>query len=383
MDEEFNEQIDVFDDIEEPTAEDLAEIEKAGYDLDDADDEDTQEDVADNNPKPSIRSKLKIKIVSAPPVKFQPKQVVKPTCPVNGRTKADKDRARRAAAAAIRVADETVDVMKSYMNEIAEYSRVSKAEESSLSDMIRNGTPEEREYAREALIQANLRLVVKIAHDFKGFGLSITDLISEGNIGLMRAVEKFDPSKGAKFSSYAAWWIKQGMRRAVANQSSTIRVPIQSASRLAKIKKAKMQLTEELGRVPNDDEVAIAVGMSAKSVSMLLMSDLTTVSIHSPIREGEVGEIQDLIPDKNSCTPDKAMSDIDSIFRLMDMLDQLSDRERQVLELRFGLRGDRPLTLDEVSIKIDRTRERVRQIQNAALDKLKAMATAGGIVDIG
>lgn len=383
MDEEFNEQIDVFDDIEEPTAEDLAEIERAGYDLDDADDEDTQGEVADNNPKPSIRSKLKIKIVSAPPVKFQPKQVVKPTGPVNGRTKADKDRARRAAAAAVRVADETTDVMKSYMNEIAEYSRVSKAEESSLSDMIRNGTPEEREYAREALIQANLRLVVKIAHDFKGFGLSITDLISEGNIGLMRAVEKFDPSKGAKFSSYAAWWIKQGMRRAVANQSTTIRVPIQSASRLAKIKKAKMQLTEELGRAPNDNEVAIAVGMSAKSVSMLLMSDLTTVSIHSPIREGEVGEIQDLIPDKNSCTPDKAMNDIDSIFRLMDMLDQLSDRERQVLELRFGLRGDRPLTLDEVSMKIDRTRERVRQIQNAALDKLKQMATAGGIVDIG
>ena len=383
MDEEFNEQIDVFDDIEEPTAEDLAEIEKAGYDLDDADDEDTQGEVADNNPKPSIRSGLKIKIVSAPPVKFQPKQVVKPTGLIGGRTKADKDRARRAAAAAVRVADETVDVMKSYMNEIAEYSRVSKAEESSLSDMIRNGTPEEREYAREALIQANLRLVVKIAHDFKGFGLSITDLISEGNIGLMRAVEKFDPSKGAKFSSYAAWWIKQGMRRAVANQSTTIRVPIQSASRLAKIKKAKMQLTEELGRVPNDNEVAIAVGMSAKSVSMLLMSDLTTVSIHSPIREGEVGEIQDLIPDKNSCTPDKAMNDIDSIFRLMDMLDQLSDRERQVLELRFGLRGDRPLTLDEVSMKIDRTRERVRQIQNAALDKLKQMATAGGIADIG
>ncbi len=382
MDEEFNEQMDVFAAIEEPTAEDLAEIEKAGYDLDDADEEDTQVEVADNNPGPSIRSKLKIKIVSAPPVKFQPKQVVKTTCPGNGRTKADKDRARKAAAAAVRVADETVDVMKSYMSEIAEYSRVSKSEESALSDMIRSGTPEERGYARESLIQANLRLVVKIAHDFKGFGLSITDLISEGNIGLMRAVEKFDPSKGAKFSSYAAWWIKQGMRRAVANQSTTIRVPIQSASRLAKIKKAKMQLTEELGRVPNDDEVAIAVGMSAKSVSMLLMSDLTTVSIHSPIREGEVGEIQDLIPDKNSCTPDKAMNDVDSIFRLMDMLDQLSDRERQVLELRFGLRGDRPLTLDEVSMKIDRTRERVRQIQNAALDKLKQMATVGGIADI-
>ena len=383
MDEEINEQLDILDGIEEPTPEELAEIEKQGYDLYDSDEEDNSEELPDNNPKPSIRSKLKIKIVSAPPVKFAPKQVPKASVVPTGRTKAEKDRARMAAAAAVRVADETVSVMKSYMGEISKYPRVSKAEEATLSDMIRNGSPEERSYARESLIQANLRLVVKIAHDFKGFGLSITDLISEGNIGLMRAVEKFDPAKGAKFSSYAAWWIKQGMRRAVANQSTTIRVPIQAASRLAKIKKARMQLTEELGREPSDAEVAMSVGMSVRTVSMLLMSDLTTVSIHAPIREGEVGEIQDLIPDKNSCTPDKAMNDVDSIFRLMDMLDQLPDRERQVLELRFGLRGDRPLTLDEVSIKIDRTRERVRQIQNAALDRLKQMATVGGITDIG
>lgn len=379
MDEAINEQLDILDGIEEPTPEELAEIEKHGYDLDD--DAPEEEPTADTSPKLTIQTRLKIKVVSAPPIKFKPKQVAQPTKPVSGRTKADKDRARKAAAASVRIADETVNTMQSYMREISEYSRVSKAEEAALSELIRNGSEEERNKARETLINANLRLVVKIAHDFKGFGLSITDLISEGNIGLMRAVEKFDPAKGAKFSSYAAWWVKQAMRRAVANQSTTIRVPIQSSSRLAKIKKLKMQMTEELGRPPSDEEIASAIGLSTRTVSALLMSDLTTVSIHAPIRDGEVGEIQDLIPDKNSCTPDKAINDVDSVFRLMALLDQLSDRERQVLELRFGIRGGTPLTLDDVSIQIGRTRERVRQIQNAALERLKQLALAEGLVD--
>lgn len=379
MDEEINEQLDILDGIEEPTPEELAEIEKHGYDLDD--DAPEEEPTADTSPKLTIQTRLKIKVVSAPPIKFKPKQVPQPIKPANGRTKAEKDRARKAAAASVRIADETVNTMQSYMREISEYSRVSKAEEAALSELIRNGSEEERNNARETLINANLRLVVKIAHDFKGFGLSITDLISEGNIGLMRAVEKFDPAKGAKFSSYAAWWVKQAMRRAVANQSTTIRVPIQSSSRLAKIKKLKMQMTEELGRPPSDEEIASAIGLSTRTVSALLMSDLTTVSIHAPIRDGEVGEIQDLIPDKNSCTPDKAINDVDSVFRLMALLDQLSDRERQVLELRFGIRGGTPLTLDDVSIQIGRTRERVRQIQNAALERLKQLALAEGLVD--
>ena len=379
MDEEINEQLDILDGIEEPTPEELAEIEKHGYDLDD--DAPEEEPTADTSPKLTIQTRLKIKVVSAPPIKFKPKQVPQPAKPVNGRTKAEKDRARKAAAASVRIADETVNTMQSYMREISEYSRVSKAEEAALSELIRNGSEEERNNARETLINANLRLVAKIAHDFKGFGLSITDLISEGNSGLMRAVEKFDPAKGAKFSSYAAWWVKQAMRRAVANQSTTIRVPIQSSSRLAKIKKLKMQMTEELGRPPSDEEIASAIGLSTRTVSALLMSDLTTVSIHAPIRDGEVGEIQDLIPDKNSCTPDKAINDVDSVFRLMALLDQLSDRERQVLELRFGIRGGTPLTLDDVSIQIGRTRERVRQIQNAALERLKQLALAEGLVD--
>lgn len=372
MDEETNEQLDILD-IEEPTPEELAEIEKAGYDQDDDDVPESEVSPADS--APLLRAGLKIKLVSRKSPKFKPKAQEQRGKPSNlqGRTKADKDRERREAAANARVAADVPDVMRSYMQEITSLPRVSKQQEAILAEAIQHGTDEEREDARATLIQANLRLVVKIAHDFKGYGLPMLDLISEGNIGLMRAVEKFDPAKGAKFSSYAAWWVKQGMRRAVANQSSTIRVPIQSASRLAKIKKAKMELTELLGRAPNDLEIARHVGMSVKAVTALLMSDLRTVSIHSPLKEGEVGELKDTIPDKNSSTPDKAMQDIEAVFRLMDHLDQLPERDRLVLEMRFGLKGSRPLTLDEVSEKLGRTRERVRQIQNQALDRLKNM----------
>lgn len=371
-------------DAYEPTPEELAEIERCGYSDDDEEDDQPQElevPAEDASPKAKKFKTLVIKVVSYPPVKFKPKQSKVSSSRIGGgRTKADKDKARRDAVAAV-IKDEARDAMTIYMSEISDLGRVSKQEEAVLSDAIRNGDEVAREDARATLIQANLRLVVKIAHDFKGYGLPITDLISEGNIGLMKAVEKFDPSKGAKFSSYASWWIKQAMRRAVANQSTTIRVPVQSASRMAKIRKARLTLTAELGRTPTDVEIARELDMSPRAVSSLMLSDLQTVSIHAPLKEGEVGEIQDYIPDRNTVTPDKAMYDVDAIFQLMDLLDQLPDRDRQVLELRFGLRGDRPMTLDEVSERIGRTRERVRQIQNSALDRLKEAATALGIVE--
>ncbi|NCC66519.1 MAG: sigma-70 family RNA polymerase sigma factor [Spirochaetia bacterium] len=148
------------------------------------------------------------------------------------------------------------DTMKVYMQDIGQISLVTKEEEVDLAAKIHGTDPKAHEEARATLIQANLRLVVKIAHDFKGLGLPLLDLISEGNIGLMRAGEKFDPAKGAKFSSYAAWWIKQSMRRALANQSRTIRIPVQSAGKINKIKSVRMKLTEELGREPTDAEIA-------------------------------------------------------------------------------------------------------------------------------
>ncbi|MBP5530634.1 MAG: RNA polymerase sigma factor RpoD/SigA [Lentisphaeria bacterium] len=263
--------------------------------------------------------------------------------------------------------------MKVYMTEIARIPLVNKKEEAELADDIHGGDDLRHEDARTTLIKANLRLVVKIAHDFKGLGLPLLDLISEGNIGLMRAVEKFDPAKGAKFSSYAAWWIKQSMRRALANQSRTIRIPVQSAGKINKIKTVRMRLVEELGREPTDAEIAEHLDFSERTVAGLRLADLRTISLHDPIQQGEEGEFQDIIPDRHAMTPDQIIGDVESVFRLMDLLDKLEERERKILEMRFGLKGGRALTLEEVSQEIGRTRERVRQIQNQALAKLKQL----------
>ena len=289
------------------------------------------------------------------------------------RTKQEKDIARKNALESKVLIGSKNDTMKVYMGEIAQIPLVNKKEEQELSEAIHSTDPARHEAARTTLIKANLRLVVKIAHDFKGLGLPLLDLISEGNIGLMRAVEKFDPAKGAKFSSYAAWWIKQSMRRALANQSRTIRIPVQSAGKINKIKTVRMKLAEELGRDPSDAEIAEHLDFSERTVSGLRLADLRTISLHDPIQQGEEGEFQDIIPDRHAMTPDQIIGDIESVFRLMDLLDKLEDRERKILEMRFGLRGGRTLTLEEVSQQIGRTRERVRQIQNQALTKLKQL----------
>lgn len=340
--------------------------------------------------------KLVIKKVEAPPTKFTPKKTARPAESVRSdsaasepeakprrrktaegevlpRTKQEKDSARKIALESKVLAGTKNDTMKVYMGEIARIPLVNKKEEAELADAIHGSDDDRHEDARSTLIKANLRLVVKIAHDFKGLGLPLLDLISEGNIGLMRAVEKFDPAKGAKFSSYAAWWIKQSMRRALANQSRTIRIPVQSAGKINKIKSVRMKLTEELGREPSDAEIAEHLDFSERTVAGLRLADLRTFSLHDPIQQGEEGEFQDIIPDRHAMTPDQILGDVESVFRLMDLLEKLEERERRILEMRFGLRGNRPLTLEEVSQEIGRTRERVRQIQNQALAKLKQL----------
>lgn len=266
------------------------------------------------------------------------------------------------------------DTMKVYMADIGQISLVSKEEEKDLAEQIHGQQGNGYESARNTLILANLRLVVKIAHDFKGLGLPLLDLISEGNIGLMRAVEKFDPTKGAKFSSYAAWWIKQSMRRALANQSRTIRIPVQSAGKINKIKLVRTKLSEELGRDPTDAEIAENLEFSERTVAGLRLADLRTFSLQDPIQQGEDGEFQDIIPDRATQTPERILGDIESVTRLRHLIDQLDERERQILKMRFGIDGTRPpLTLEEVSQEIGRTRERVRQIQNQALIKLRTL----------
>ena len=340
---------------------------------------------------PSVKHrKLVIKKVSAAPTKFAPKKgaakasvakddetAAPPVAATSGtaklRTKKEVDAARANALDSKMVTANKNDTMKVYMGEIAQIPLVNKKEEAELAEAIHSTDQERYEDARTTLIKANLRLVVKIAHDFKGLGLPLLDLISEGNIGLMRAVEKFDPAKGAKFSSYAAWWIKQSMRRALANQSRTIRIPVQSAGKINKIKTVRMRLAEELGRDPSDAEIAEHLDFSERTVSGLRLADLRTISLHDPIQQGEEGEFQDIIPDRHAMTPDQIIGDIESVFRLMDLLDKLDERERKILEMRFGLRGGKTLTLEEVSQQIGRTRERVRQIQNQALAKLKQL----------
>ena len=288
-------------------------------------------------------------------------------------TKKGRDKARREALDSKITTGNKNDTMKVYMQDIGQISLVSKKEEVELAAAIHGDDEQAHDDARAVLIQANLRLVVKIAHDFKGLGLPLLDLISEGNIGLMRAVEKFDPAKGAKFSSYAAWWVKQSMRRALANQSRTIRIPVQSAGKINKIKSVRMKLAEELGREPTDAEIAKHLDFSERTVAGLRLADLRTFSLHDPIQQGEDGEFQDIIPDRRAMTPDQILGDVESVDRLLDLLEDLDGRERLILQMRFGLDGSRARTLEEVSQQIGRTRERVRQIQNQALTKLKTM----------
>ncbi len=329
-----------------------------------------------------VASATKVKKVVAP--KKSAKTVAKTNKPaVRGRkkagdvvvpqTKKGKDKARREALNTKISSGSKNDTMKVYMQDIGQISLVTKKEEVELAAAIHGNNEQAHDDARSILIQANLRLVVKIAHDFKGLGLPLLDLISEGNIGLMRAVEKFDPAKGAKFSSYAAWWVKQSMRRALANQSRTIRIPVQSAGKINKIKSVRMKLAEELGREPTDAEIAKHLDFSERTVAGLRLADLRTFSLHDPIQQGEDGEFQDIIPDRKAMTPDQILGDVESVDRLLDLLEDLDGRERLILQMRFGLDGSRARTLEEVSQQIGRTRERVRQIQNQALTKLKTM----------
>jgi len=313
------------------------------------------------------------------------KKTTKKEVPVKEKTPAELEADKKKAERKARIAEVSLsknDTMKVYMQDIGQISLVTKEEEVDLAARIHGDDPEEHDKARAILIQANLRLVVKIAHDFKGLGLPLLDLISEGNIGLMRAVEKFDPAKGAKFSSYAAWWIKQSMRRALANQSRTIRIPVQSAGKINKIKSARMKLTEQFDREPTDAEIAEFLEFSERTVTGLKLADLRTFSLHDPIQQGEDGEFQDIIPDQGALTPDRILGDTESIARLRYLLKDLDEREIMILRMRFGMDGSRPKTLEEVSQEIGRTRERVRQIQNQALSKLRAMlADESGFVN--
>lgn len=261
------------------------------------------------------------------------------------------------------------DSLKTYMENICRYPLISVEDEIRLAEMIHSPDQEKKKQAAQTLIQSNLRLVVKIAHDFKGIGLPLMDLISEGNIGLMRSVYKFDPALGAKFSSYAAWWIKQSMHRALSNQTRTIRIPVQTGAKIRKIRLTREKMTAELGREPLDAELAEELHYSKRTVNMLRHAESSTFSLNDPIKSGENDTFEELIADPNAKSPEKQVSDADSLQRLREAMSLLDEREREVITLRFY----RFKTLEQVSVIINRTRERVRQIQNQALAKMRTV----------
>ena len=230
----------------------------------------------------------------------------------------------------------------------------------------------------EALIESNLRLVLKIANDFLGRGLPWDDLVSEGNRGLMTAARRYNPERGAKFSTYSALWIKQAIRQAIAEQVQTVRVPIGTQQNARRIERCARELESALGRIPTDDEVAEAANLPLVTIQRLRNNRQADMqSLNDIIGDEQDGtEMQDLLADQTTPPPDMALRKIEDIEQLFQLLETLSDRERQVLQMRFGLDGEAVLTLDEVGKKLNCTNERVRQIQNEALRKLHDLMLA-------
>lgn len=269
--------------------------------------------------------------------------------------------------------DSPMTTSQVYMRNIVNFALLSPDEEVQLAAAIHSGNKKAHDEARAKMIRSNLRLVVKIANEFMNRGLSKHDLISEGNIGLMTAAEKFDPSKGAKFSTYSTWWIKQAMRRAIAEQSRTIRIPVQSVEKINKIKRAQREMQAEFGRIPSNREIAERLNLSPRTVGELRHASLNTSSLNEPIVSGEAGEMQDFIPDKPELSPDNVLGDVESLKHLYVLVKRLCEREQQVLRMRFGLDGNPVMTLENVGVAVGCTRERVRQIQNKAIKKLQSM----------
>lgn len=256
-----------------------------------------------------------------------------------------------------------------YLREIGEVALLSGEEEVALAARIKRGDIE----ARNILIKANLRLVVRIAREYEGYGLPLLDLINEGNLGLIRAVDKFDPAKGAKFSTYSSWWIKQSIRRSLSNQSKTIRLPIHMVDKLAKMRRASGKLQDILGREPSDDELAAELGKSEKEVAFMKRVGTQTVSLDEPANENDTLRLEEKVADERADDPYESLALQTSLRLLSQSLTKLNERESEILRYRFGLDGERECTLEEVGIKFGVTRERIRQLQNMALKRLKTM----------
>ena len=274
------------------------------------------------------------------------------------------------------------DPVKMYLKEIGTVSLLTAEEEVILAKAIEAGLDEkatteevlEGERAKKALSDANLRLVVSIAKKYLGRGLQFLDLIQEGNLGLLKAVDKFDYTKGYKFSTYATWWIRQAITRAIADQARTIRVPVHMVETINKLNRISRQLLQEKGRDATNEELAEAMGVTPAKVIEVKKIAQDPISLETPIGDKEDSHLGDFIEDHDAIAPDEAAGSILLREQIDELLNLLTDRERQVLELRFGLRDGKTRTLEEVGKYFAVTRERIRQIEGKALTKLKKSA---------
>lgn len=266
----------------------------------------------------------------------------------------------------------TDDSVRIYLQQIGKIPLLATAEELQIAKKIQE---EHCEMSKNILVNANLRLVVSIAKKYIGRGLSFLDLIQEGNMGLMKAAERFDYTKGYKFSTYATWWVQQAITRAIADKARIIRLPIHMIESLSKIRKTTLDLTTELGRVPTKQEIAYRLGLSVNKLTSLVKAAQSTISIESPANQKEDStKIADYIVDESSMAPDSRVSQENLFDDIRKMLNQLSPKEKDVLILRYGLDNNgTKKTLDEIGSQYGVSRERIRQIENRAISKLKKL----------
>jgi RNA polymerase primary sigma factor len=269
------------------------------------------------------------------------------------------------------------DSFERYKRDIGSISRITPKEEIELARRIKNGDGA----ARKEMIESNLRLVVAIARNYEGSGLPLLDLISEGNIGLMEAVKRFDPKFGAKLSTYAAWWIKQTIRRALANQSRDIRLPVHVVDLMLKVNRVSARLQQELGRSPTDEEISWSTGIKIKKVKLVQKCSIRPISLDAPLGndEDKGNMLADFIPDQRADDPSNISSINSECERMCEFLSGLPERDRQILSMRFGLNdGGDGQTLEQVGKSFGVSREMIRQLQEDALRKLKALMSGIG-----
>jgi len=262
-----------------------------------------------------------------------------------------------------------MEALKTYLKEIRTIPLLTAQQEIDLSRKIKKGD----EQARKAMIRANLRLVINIAKRYIHLGIPLLDLIEEGNLGLMKAVDKFNPNKGFRFSTYAAWWIRQGIIRAIAQQGKMVRLPVYINEMLTKWKKTKERLTQKLKRTPTDEDIAKKMKLPREKIEEINMWLSTkTSSLEAPIGDEEENQVLDLVENQNAVSPDASVEQIFDKERVENLLEKMTDREREILDMRFGLLNGKTHTLAEVAKKMGVSRERIRQIEEEALIKLRS-----------